>query len=68
MICVVQDIPSYSPVLNVEDSDGSLVQGDLIRKIPLPGRDTSVGLSDIQMSGMNALGGTDTRYLSLVGR
>lgn len=53
--------PKLFPVLNVEDGDGSLVQGDLIRKIPLPGRDTSVGLSDIQMSGIDALGGTDTQ-------
>ena len=53
--------PKIFPVLNVEDGDGSLVQGDLIRKIPLPGRDTSAGLSDIQTSGIEALGGTDTQ-------
>lgn len=49
------------PVLNVEDGDGSLYKADLIRKIPLPGRDTSAGLSDIQTSGIEALGGTDTQ-------
>ena len=53
--------PKLFPVLNVEDGDGSLVQGDIIRKIPLPGRDTSVGMSDINTSGLEALGGSDTQ-------
>lgn len=53
--------PKIFPVLNVEDGDGSLEQGDLIRKIPLPGRDTSVGMADINTSGIGALGGTDTQ-------
>lgn len=53
--------PKQFEVLNVGDGDGSLVQGDIIRKIPLPGRDTSVGLSDITTSGLEALGGSDTQ-------
>lgn len=53
--------PKLFPVLNVEDGDGSLVQGDIIRKIPLPGRDTSVGMADINSSGIEALGGSDTQ-------
>lgn len=53
--------PKQFEVLNVEDGDGSLVQGDIIRKIPLPGRDTSVGLDDINTSGIDALGGSDTQ-------
>ena len=53
--------PKQFEVLNVEDGDGSLVQGDIIRKIPLPGRDTSVGMSDITASGIDALGGSDTQ-------
>lgn len=53
--------PKQFEVLNVEDGDGSLVQGDIIRKIPLPGRDTSVGMSDITASGIEALGGSDTQ-------
>lgn len=53
--------PKQFEVLNVEDGDGSLVQGDIIRKIPLPGRDTSVGMSDITNSGIEALGGSDTQ-------
>ena len=46
--------PKQFEVLNVEDGDGSLVQGDIIRKIPLPGRDTSVGMSE--RAGENPLG------------
>ena len=53
--------PKLFPVLNVEDGDDSLVQGDIIRKIPLPGRDTSVGMDDITTSGIEALGGSDTQ-------
>lgn len=53
--------PKLFPVLNVEDGDGSLVQGDIIRKIPLPGRDTPVGMDDINSSGIEALGGSDTQ-------
>ena len=53
--------PKQFEVLNVEDGDDSLVQGDIIRKIPLPGRDTSVGMSDITASGIEALGGSDTQ-------
>lgn len=53
--------PKQFEVLNVEDGDGSLVQGDIIRKIPLPGSDTSVGMSDINSSGIEALGGSNTQ-------
>lgn len=53
--------PKQFEVLNVEDGDGSLVQGDIIRKIPLPGSDTSVGKADITASGIEALGGSDTQ-------
>ena len=53
--------PKLFEVLNAGDGDGSLVQGDIIRKIPLPGRDTSVGLADINSSGIEALGGSDTQ-------
>lgn len=52
--------PKLLPVLNVSEySDGSLMDGDLIRRIPLPGRKTSVGLVDINTSGIEALGGAD---------
>ena len=53
--------PKQFEVLNVEDGDGSLVQGDIIRKIPLPGSDTSVGQADIASSGIEALGGSNTQ-------
>ncbi len=53
--------PKLLPVLNVSEySDGSLVNdGDIMRRIPLPGRKTSVGLADINSSGIEALGGPD---------
>lgn len=55
----------YPRLLTVVDldefSDGSLHDGDIIRKIPLPGRGTAVGFADIESSGIEALGGTDTQ-------
>lgn len=55
----------YPRLLSIVDldeySDGSLHDGDIIRKIPLPGRGTTVGLDDIMSSGLDALGGTDTQ-------
>ncbi len=54
--------PKIFPVLNPELGDGSLSYGDLIRKIPLPGRDLQEGLDDIANSGIDALGrGTDNQ-------
>lgn len=54
--------PRLLPVLNLDEySDGSLHDGDIIRKIPLPGRGTGVGLDDIMNSGLDALGGSDTQ-------
>ncbi len=51
--------PKLFPVLNAYDGDGSLNEGDLIRKIPLPGSDSDAGLSDINSTGIPALGGSD---------
>lgn len=52
--------PRLLPVLDVSEySDGSLVDGDMMRRIPLPGRKTSPGLADINSSGVEALGGPD---------
>ncbi len=54
--------PRIFPVLNPELGDGSLSYGDLIRKIPLPGRDLQEGLDDINNTGIDALGrGTDNQ-------
>lgn len=50
--------PKIFPVLNASDSDGSLMQGDLIRRMPFPG-DTDSAIEDINSSGLDALGGPD---------
>lgn len=52
--------PKIFPVLNPTlANDGSLSEGDLIRRMPLPNGDTNAGLEDIQTSGLEALGGSD---------
>ena len=54
--------PKLFPVLNAADyGDGSLNDGDLIRRMPLPGRGTTVGLDDINTSGIDAIGGNDVQ-------
>ena len=54
--------PKLFPVLNAADyGDGSLNDGDLVRRIPLPGRGTTVGLDDINTSGIDAIGGNDVQ-------
>lgn len=50
--------PKLFPVLNTSDGDGSLNDGDLIRRMPFPG-DTEAVQQDIATSGLKALGGTD---------
>lgn len=50
--------PRMFPVLNPQDGDGSLNEGDLIRRMPFPGTDDA-SLLDIQTTGLNALGGQD---------
>lgn len=50
--------PKIFPVLNASDGDGSLQQGDLIRRMPFPG-DTDSAIEDINATGLDALGGSD---------
>ena len=50
--------PRLFPVLNPQDGDGSLNDGDLIRRMPFPGYDDA-SLLDIQTTGLKALGGSD---------
>lgn len=50
--------PRMFPVLNPQDGDGSLNEGDLIRRMPFPGTDDA-SLLDIQTTGLKALGGAD---------
>ena len=50
--------PKMFPVLNVEEGDGSLKPGDLVRRILFPNSDDA-SLKDIQATGLKALGGPD---------
>lgn len=50
--------PKMFPVLNVEEGDGSLKPGDLVRRILFPNSDDA-SLKDIQATGLKALGGAD---------
>lgn len=50
--------PKMFPVLNVEEGDGSLKSGDLVRRILFPNSDDA-SLKDIQATGLKALGGPD---------
>lgn len=52
--------PRLLPVLDLDEfSDGSLHDGDIIRRIPLPGSRETVGQADILSSGLDAIGGAD---------
>lgn len=50
--------PKLFPVLNVEDGDGSLKTGDLVRRMLFPNNDDA-SLKDIKDTGLKALGGED---------
>lgn len=56
--------PKLFSVLNPQDGDGSLKDGDIIRRMPFPGTDDA-SLLDIQTSGLNALGGADLQATRL---
>ena len=51
--------PRLFEVLNADESDGSLSQGDIIRRLPFPSRTDPATQTDIQSTGLNALGGPD---------
>lgn len=51
--------PRIFPVLNPQLGDGSLKYGDLIRRMPLPWSGIEAGRQDINVSGVQALGGDD---------
>lgn len=50
--------PKTFPVLNTEDSDGSLKSGDIVRRMLFP-NDDEASLRAIQETGLRALGGAD---------
>lgn len=56
--------PKLFPVLNADDGDGSLVQGDMIRRIPWNATDP-ITKGNIEASGLNALGGPDLQATRL---
>lgn len=51
--------PKIFPVLNISLADGSLNEGDIIRRAHLPNGDLQAGIEDIQNSGLDAIGGPD---------
>ena len=51
--------PKLFEVLNADESDGSLNQGDIIRRLPFPGRTDPATQADIQATGLKALNGPD---------
>ena len=51
--------PKLFEVLNASDADGSLQQGDIIRRLPFPNRTEAETKKDIERTGLNALGGSD---------
>ena len=56
--------PRLFPVLNPQDGDGSLHDGDVIRRMPFPGYDDA-SILDIQTTGLPALGGADQQATRL---
>ena len=46
-------------MLNMADGDGSLVQGDVIHRLPFPGSTDAATLKEINATGLKALGGPD---------
>ena len=56
--------PKVFPVLNTDDGDGSINQGDMIRRIPWVPTDP-VGLGMVEASGLSTLGGPDEQATRL---
>ena len=56
--------PKVFPVLNTDDGDGSIEQGDMIRRIPWVPTDP-VAVSMVEASGIPALGGPDEQATRL---
>lgn len=57
--------PRLFPILNVADGDGSLKDGDIIRRLPFPDTQDQATLKDVLSTGMNALGGVDKQATRL---
>ena len=57
--------PRLFPVLNPWEGDESLDEGDMIRRMPYPGREDDSTNNDIERSGLDALGGPDLQGFRL---
>ena len=57
--------PRLFPVLNPWEGDESLDDGDMIRRMPYPGREDDSTNNDIERSGLDALGGPDLQGFRL---
>ncbi|MBR1652687.1 MAG: SusD/RagB family nutrient-binding outer membrane lipoprotein [Alloprevotella sp.] len=57
--------PKLFPVLNPWEGDESLDDGDMIRRMPYPGREDDSTNNDIERSGLDALGGPDLQGFRL---
>ena len=51
--------PRLFDVLNVDDSDSSLKQGDIIRRLPFPDTQDGSVLQDVERTGLKGLNGPD---------
>lgn len=57
--------PRLFDVLNPEDGDGSLDEGDIIRRLPFPDTSDQSVLLDVTTTGLKALGGADEQATRL---
>ena len=51
--------PRKLDVLNIDEADGSLVPGDIMRRLPFPGTQDIATKQDVDNTGIPALGGPD---------
>ena len=56
--------PKVFPVINPGNGDGSILEGNIIRRMPFPNTDDS-SIRDIQATGLKALGGADLQATRL---
>lgn len=57
--------PRLFKMLNVQDGDGSLKEGDIVRRLPFPDAADPATKKDIEATGLKALGGADQQATRL---
>ncbi len=57
--------PRLFKMLNVQDGDGSLKEGDIVRRLPFPDASDPATKKDIEATGLKALGGADQQATRL---